>query len=99
MSSLEHGTVEPPTVDSPRKGHYVLDLFIKDIAQGSKNYSPYSSNATSEKRTTSPQWTKHYIVPKVSFIQRFHCSALSALDSPDAVDSLSVTLNTKYCTT
>ena len=49
-------TVEPLTVDPPRKGHCMLDLSIKDIAQGPENYLPYSSNIlrTSEKRTTSP---------------------------------------------
>ena len=32
-------TVEPPIVDPPRKGQCMLDLFIKDIAEGPKNYS------------------------------------------------------------
>ena len=31
------------TVEPPRKGHCMLDLSVKDIAQGPKNYSPYSS--------------------------------------------------------
>ena len=49
-------TWEPPIVDPLRKGHCMLDLSTKDIAQGPKNYSPYSSNTlrTSEKRITSP---------------------------------------------
>ena len=36
--------VEPPIVDPPRKEHCMLDLSIKDIAQGPKNYPLYSSN-------------------------------------------------------
>ena len=32
-------TVESPTADPPRKGHCMLDLSIKNIAQGPKNYS------------------------------------------------------------
>ena len=60
MHSVLECTVEPPIVDPPREGHCMLDISIKDIAQGPKNYSPYSSNTlrTSEKRTTSPQRTK-----------------------------------------
>ena len=55
-------TEEPLIVDPLGKGQGMLDLSIlyKDIAQGPKNYSPYSSNTlrTSEKRTTSPQREK-----------------------------------------
>ena len=34
---LKVNTVEPPILDHPRKGHCMLDLSIKDIAEGPKN--------------------------------------------------------------
>ena len=70
-------TVEPPIVDPPRKGHCMLDLSIKVIAQGPKNYSPYNIENLREEDNLSIKkknsWI--YIVPKVSIIRRFHSQA------------------------
>ena len=44
MRSARSGTVEPPIVDPPTKGHNIIDLSTEDTDQGPKNLFPYSCN-------------------------------------------------------
>ena len=57
-------------MDPLRKGHCMLDFSIKDIAQGPKNYSPYSFNTlrTSEINivSVSVYVTYTYYIPVVN---------------------------------
>ena len=70
-----HITVKPPIVDPLRKGHCMLDLSIKDIAQGPKITLPMGHREPPRRgqplHKGQNSWI--YIVPKVSFIWRFHC--------------------------
>ena len=75
-------TVEPLIKDTPRKGHCMLDLSTRDCFK-SQNITVHIVSIHQEPpRRGQPLYMGQnswiYIVPKVSFVRRFHCNQQKA---------------------